>query len=391
MEKQITQIALALRTSMARENYAGFDPFDGLNSKLFRATGLNQFYLTRLAWQQFCKRSPVNVRPISLVGKTRNPKGVALTVLGMIEEVRRTKSNDLVDEIINLCDWLADQRCDRIKWTYSCWGYNFDWQSRAFFVQKGTPNLITTCYVARALFNSGELLGKDGYRNIAIEAGHFIHRHLQVSRYGSQFYAYIPDDETFVHNANLWGAAWVGLAGSELNDSTLVDSAIINARTSVAEQSDSGAWSYGQMPHHQFVDGFHTGFNLEALNLLRKSVATDEFDDNINVGMKYYRENFFLEDGTAKYYQDRVYPLDMHSFSQGIITLLNIADMRSDLALAKKIAGRAIESLYSTEDMKFIYQRGRWLKNRIDYIRWTQSWAYLSFMLLARCIDEEEV
>lgn len=145
------------------------------------------------------------------------------------------------------------------------------------------------------------------------------------------------------------------------------------------------------MPHHQFVDGFHTGFNLEALNLLRKSVATDEFDDNINVGMKYYRENFFLEDGTAKYYQDRVYPLDMHSFSQGIITLLNIADMRSDLALAKKIAGRAIESLYSTEDMKFIYQRGRWLKNRIDYIRWTQSWAYLSFMLLARCIDEEEV
>jgi hypothetical protein len=44
--------------------YAGYDPFDSLNSGLIGNTPLGNFKLMRLAWLQFGKRSPINFRPL---------------------------------------------------------------------------------------------------------------------------------------------------------------------------------------------------------------------------------------------------------------------------------------------------------------------------------------
>ncbi|MDZ7902882.1 MAG: hypothetical protein U5L01_10245 [Rheinheimera sp.] len=39
-------------------------------------------------------------------------------------------------------------------------------------------------------------------------------RHSTPEHEGRGFFAYIPGETAFVHNASLWGAAWVAFAGS---------------------------------------------------------------------------------------------------------------------------------------------------------------------------------
>ena len=356
--------------------YAGYDPFDSLNSGLIRNTLLGNSELLRLVWLQLNKRSPINLRPLLGVPKCRNPKGIGLFLLGMVEDFQRTGEQYYLDEATRLADWLLTQKSDQTVWHYPCWGYHFDWQARAFYVPKGKPNIITTCYVARALNNLGKLLGRSDYIEVALNSARFIHKHLLAEAGDRIFFAYIPGESAFVHNASLWGAAWVATAGTELGDSELVDAAVEVAHQSVKEQREDGSWVYGERHHHQFIDGFHTGYNLEALDVLRKALGINDFDESITHGMNYYRKTFFLEDGTAKYYHNNIYPLDMHSFSQAALTLLKVSGTETDVVLAQKIINRAVETMYLPNEHRFIYQKHRWYSNKINYIRWTQAWAY---------------
>src|SRR5919107_5034760 len=68
--------------------FAGHDPFDALNSRLFQATPLRRSRLARLAWTQAFKRSPVNLRRLALVPEGRNPKGTALLALAALSRLR---------------------------------------------------------------------------------------------------------------------------------------------------------------------------------------------------------------------------------------------------------------------------------------------------------------
>ena len=376
--------------SIRAERFAGHDPFDSLNSSLLQATPLYRNEWVLLAWLQLGKRSPLNLRPLLGVPKKRNPKGVGLFISGLLQDYRRTGQARYLQEAQELADWLLTQRSNPQEWTHSCWGYHFDWQARAFYVPAGKPNIITTCYVARALFELGQLTGNQALLDIALDAARFISAQLYTEADGRCFYAYIPGEMAFVHNASLWGAAWCTFAGQQLGDAALVEQAVRVARQSVQEQAADGSWVYGARHHHQFIDGFHTGYNLEALCLLRDALGTAEFDACIARGYRYYVDTFFEADGTAKYYNTSVYPIDMHSFAQAIFTLLKVGGTPADLALCDKVVQRAIELLYLPDKGQFIYQKTRWLTNRINYTRWTQAWAYYSLAYYNRFRAERD-
>lgn len=382
------QVAHQLLTDVSANGFAGYDPFDSLNSRLLQATPLYRSEWVRLAWLQLGKRSPLNLRPLLGVPKKRNPKGVGLFISGLLQDYRRTGEARYLQQARELADWLLTQRSNTHEWTHSCWGYHFDWQARAFYVPAGKPNIITTCYVARALHELGTLTGDQRLLEVALDAARFISRHLYAEADGRCFYAYIPGEKAFVHNASLWGAAWCAFAGQQLGDAELVEQALRVARQSVNEQAADGSWVYGARHHHQFIDGFHTGYNLEALGLLRDALHTDEFDACIARGYRYYVDTFFEADGTAKYYNTSVYPIDMHSFAQAIFTLLKVGGTPADLALCDKVVQRAIDLLYLPDKGQFIYQKTRWLTNRINYTRWTQAWAYYSLAFYNRYCAE---
>ena len=75
--------------------YAGHDPFDALNSRLFQSTPLNR---SRLAWTQAFKRSPLSPRSLALVPAGRNSKGTALFALAALSRFRATRDAVYADE-----------------------------------------------------------------------------------------------------------------------------------------------------------------------------------------------------------------------------------------------------------------------------------------------------
>src|SRR5687768_7940757 len=98
----------SLRAWSRGRGYAGADPFDALNSRVFRATPLRRSRLARLAWTQLFKRSPVNLRALALVPEGRNAKGTALFALAALSRLRARPDEERAAEARELLrDLLA--------------------------------------------------------------------------------------------------------------------------------------------------------------------------------------------------------------------------------------------------------------------------------------------
>ena len=70
--------------------WAGYDPYDALNSRLFTALPFLNSRLPRLCLTQALKRSPINLRPLALIPKTQNPKAMALFLAALVQDRRRS-------------------------------------------------------------------------------------------------------------------------------------------------------------------------------------------------------------------------------------------------------------------------------------------------------------
>src|SRR5205823_1920714 len=79
------------------QGFAGYDPYDALNSRFFQATPLKNSRAARLAWTQLHKRSPINLRSQLRIPRERNAKGVALFAPAALANYRAnpTKENEV--------------------------------------------------------------------------------------------------------------------------------------------------------------------------------------------------------------------------------------------------------------------------------------------------------
>lgn len=62
---------------LRRENYVGWDKHDGMSSRVLKAFPFDHKW-TNLAIKEVIKRAPMNLRPLFLVEKRPNPKGLSL-------------------------------------------------------------------------------------------------------------------------------------------------------------------------------------------------------------------------------------------------------------------------------------------------------------------------
>ena len=159
---------LKLKAYCEKEQYKGWDPYDGLNSKIFRALPFKHWDLGRAIWIQIFKHSPINFRRLFLVPKGYNAKGVALFLLGYCELYKLAKSgcNDFgtKEELLAKINEITTLLLSLKSTGYSgaCWGYNFDWQARRLFLfKKHTPTVVATCFCVEALLESYEITKKD--------------------------------------------------------------------------------------------------------------------------------------------------------------------------------------------------------------------------------------
>lgn len=365
--------------------FAGYDPFDGLNSRLFQATPLRHSRTARLAWTQLFKRAPLNFRQLVGVQPEPNAKGLALFALAALADYRRARTKEAEVDARELLDELVAMSLKGFHG--ACWGYNFDWQSRSFFAPRGTPTVVPTAFAARALCEAAEILESGQYLPLARTVCDFILNDLNRSEEtGDEVcFSYSPLDRTRVFNASLLAAEVLATVGALLREQSLCDLARRATRYVVRRQKADGAWDYGGDSTQTWNDNFHSAFLLNSLSrIIDRCGARDEFEPALTRGYEFWRERFFLSNGWPKYYPDRLYPADVHSAAAAIEVLVELRGrFPATIGLAGQVADWAIDNLRSSSGF-FFYRRQRFYTNRIPYMRWSQAWMAYA---LARLIE----
>src|SRR5690606_14102217 len=123
---------------------------------------------------------------------------------------------------------------------------------------------------------------------------------------------------------------------------------------------------------------FHTGYNLESLAWYSKYCNDRSFEPAVRAGLDFYKSNFFLSDGTPKYYHDRVYPIDIHCPGQLLVTMIAVGAFKENRALCDRVANWTIVNMQD-QDGYFYYQRKRFLSSRISYMRWSNAFMFSAF------------
>jgi hypothetical protein len=388
MHESLEQAFTELLDWCSRRDFAGYDPFDALNSRVFQLTPFTRSRTARLIWTQALKRSPLNLRSFALVPPQQNSKGLALFALAALSNYRRTKTADAETKARELLDQLGRSRIQ--GYSGAAWGYNFPWQSRNFFAAEKTPMVVPTAFAARAFVEGYGAFGVDEYLITARSSCDFIVKDLKRSADSADevCFSYSPSDTTQIFNASLLAAEILAGVGTITGEAELCDLALRAARYVVRRQRQDGSWSYGTAPQQQWVDNFHTAYVLLSLRRISKCCADagNDLESALQRGLQYWRESFFLADGWPKYYHDSLYPADAHSAATAIVTLLELRELdNSSLDLAERIACWTLRNLRDRQGF-FYYQRRRFFTVRTPYMRWTQAWMLYA---LARLLEEK--
>jgi len=384
---QIVQPVYDQLLAWCREHdFAGHDPFDALNSRLFQATPLANSPAARLAWTQLLKRSPADLRAIARVPAERNSKGIALFALAQLATYRRLRTEEAALQARNLVSMLLSMRVEGCSG--AAWGYNFDWQSRNFFAPRGTPTVVPTAFAARALIEAAQAFNDDEYLTIARSVCDFILRDLPraVDTEKELCFSYAPNSNTRIFNASLLAAEILACVGQLIDDAALCREAERAVRYVVNQQQRDGSWTYGTEPNQSWIDNFHTAYILFSLKRITTACSlSEDFRPALERGFNYWRETFFLADGWPKYYHDDAYPVDAHAGASAIVTLLECRDLdETATTMAQQIASWTISNLRDPQGY-FYYQRRRFYTVRKPYMRWTQAWMLYA---LARLLED---
>src|SRR5258708_37394992 len=83
-------------------DWAGYDPYDATNSKIFAALPFLNAKIPRLVLTQALKRTPLNFRRLLRIPKTQNPKAIALFFSAFLRLARNGagKAEDLFAPLV---------------------------------------------------------------------------------------------------------------------------------------------------------------------------------------------------------------------------------------------------------------------------------------------------
>ena len=271
---QIDKSAELLLEYCEQEQFKGWDPYDGLNSRVFKSLGLNRVPFFRLAWIQLFKRNPFNLRRLLLVPKGYNPKGIGLFLSGyskLLLAVDKANSQE-VEKLKSKVHTLAKLLISLQSQGYSgaCWGYNFDWHARGgLFFPSGTPTVVATTYAAFGLFDAYEATGEKRYLATAITSAKFVLNDLSRDYRddGTFLFSYsVTKGNNTVYNASLLGSKLLSRVYHYTGDKNLIEVAKGSVQAVINAQEEDGSWVYGELGIQSWKDSFHTGFNLECLS-----------------------------------------------------------------------------------------------------------------------------
>lgn len=362
------------------ENYKGWDPYDTLNSFVkFKFFGT---FVAALAIQ-FQKRNPVNIRPLLGIKKGYNPKGIGLLLKAYCILYSKTNNKGYLERADYLFNWL--------KHNYSkgysgyAWGYNFDWASPGSYLKAYTPSVVVTSFVTDGIFEYYKITNDSSAREILLNAASYIRNDIPRTDFPEGVcFSYTHTNTDCCYNASLLAAEVLARANTinpNSDDVCLVQKAV---EFVISKQKPDGCWYYSFNPdtntERRQID-FHQGFVLVSLYNIKKLIP--EIQDAIDIalvkGLEYYRENQFFNNGQSIWRIPKVWPVDIHNQSQGIITFTLLKEYDDvHMVFAGKISEWTINNMQSRKGY-FYYKMYKNYKIRTPFMRWSQAWMLLAF------------
>lgn len=367
-------------------DYQGADPYDALNSSLFRSLPGK---LPKVAVTQFFVYSPVDLRRAFSVKRSRNPKAVALFLsaycdmrrAGVIEEdAFSAAAEDLVQSLVS---------SRSTGYHGNCWGFNFDWQDVTRFSKSGLPTVVVSSFVGNALLDLYGLTGQKEHLDLASGIVDFILEDLSVYEDDDGIcYSYTPIDRHVVHNASMLAAAFMARVSSVTGRADLLERSTRAVDFTVAKQEADGSWAYSIDPstgRKRMQIDFHQGFVLDSLldHITFSGRADPRYTDALRRGAEFYRDRQFEPSGRSLWRLPQRWPADIHHQAQGIITFSKLSSRQPEmLDVAANIARWTVENMQDPAGF-FYHQCHERFTNRIPYMRWGQAWMMSALAKLA--------
>ncbi|MCK4852089.1 MAG: hypothetical protein KAS86_03145, partial [Candidatus Omnitrophica bacterium] len=311
-----------------------------------------------------------------------NVKGGALFLLGLVNLYVASGDAKYLEDMEYLYSRILQKRIR--TGSGSGFGYNFEWKARAFSVPVETPNAVTTVFVAKALLEYHRRSQKDVAAILEEMKNFLLAEMIKFEDDKKLCFNYVPGKDAEIHNANLLVAAFLseyyGLSGGK--DGKLKEKIKKAVDFSVSDINPDFSWPYGTKPFHRWVDNFHTAFNIESLLTISSIFPELALDEIISNVIRYYLKELFRGDGTPKYYNDRLFPINIHVLAGTKILLNKLSGMEAKFGIdperVRQITNKNNEWIEKFRSPKgyFYCQKNRFFWNRIPYMRWAQAWMF---------------
>jgi hypothetical protein len=360
-----------------RHGLASYDPVDILESAVIRRLTFGNQFAERVALQ-LGQRLPLNLRP--LLGIKRHLSSQTLALVSSARAWQRVAGWPSVDDetVRRAAHSLIQDRLghgDRY-----IWGLKLHFSTRFVQASPSTPNLFQTTNAIHALLDAYQATGAAEFADAASRAVDACATHLGfVSTTGGRYCRYYPGMDTPVYNVNalLSAACWrlscldIGRAELHAERATELLGYVLNG------QRSSGAWPYASHPAGQWVDGFHTGYVLEALGHFLDSPMHNVVAGPLDTGVQHFAAALIDPDGCPRYTDRSRYPIDVQNCAQAIQTIARLVPRGGlSTALLERTVDCVVRELFlpDGEGGGYFAARRRFpLTNKTPYVRWGQA------------------
>jgi len=379
IEDAITQLG----SSMRRDDYKGYDPYDALTSPLMRLPLLRSSHRLRFYIQQAVKRTPFNIRPLQGIPKGENPVTLALALQSFVELDKAGSTVDFKQKSSTMLNRLVAVKSS--GFAQACWGYEFPWEARYATIGTHQPTIVATGIISNALFHYWSHTGEEEARQLILSSCSFAESCLKRTYDENEdfLFSYSPFDRECVLNASMKATRLLsqGYHISKNNDWRLL--AQKSASRVARLQRPDGAWPYSLRSTGAKVDNYHTGYVLDCLDEYIRMTGDETHAACLKKGFNYYVSHFIEEDGQPRFYDDSKWPADCTAGGQTLLTLVRFGD----IGMAAKTALWMIDNLQSPGGY-FYYRKNATRTDRRHYMRWSDAWMLAGLTTVYRAMKE---
>ena len=375
----ILESAEALTSFIEKENYKGFDPYDGLTSPIFNFPILRSNKKFRFLAQQLIKRSPVDLRYILGIKKRLNPVTIGLCIQGYAYRYEYLKDEKDLEKINNLIEMLLPLIPQGFKG--ACWGYDFPWEARYASIPAYQPTIVATGIITHALFEAYRITKIPKAKELVLSSVSFVIGNLNrsIEEDHSFCFSYSPFDQEKVINASMKAVRLLAEAfalDNTCNHKATADQAV---KWVINQQQKDGSWIYSKSKTGTWIDNYHTAYVLDCLDSYQNGYNDFQYKNNITLGYQFYLDNFFEESGKPKFYSSESFPIDCTAAGQSLLTLTHF----KDVDLAEKVASYMNENMQD-KNGGFYFRKFKNHLEKYSFMRWSNSWMFVGLWSLIR-------